>query len=257
MKINKVAELLINSKLKHGKLFATLVCQWPLLLALPVILSSIAAFYLYSSPTSYIATAKFAKITSLEDSVNNDIFIDLTHKKNYNLSKISQCLSSDKNGEDFSTSEITLINQDKNFFTVQLRLSGKNRVEVYECANLVFTGVESIQYKIYKDYAADMKNLISDYEIELNEIGFKNKISQVYFFETLRLIGEKKYTLNFLNQSIERLHKKSFLFIGLEEGNPRKNKILIFNFLLGLFLAVLVALRKEIMLNIKYLVIGD
>lgn len=257
MKINKVAELLINSKLKHGKLFAALVCQWPLLLALPVILSSIAAFYLYSSPTNYVATAKFGKIISLEDNVNDDLFRDIKYQKNYNLSKINQCLSSDKNGEESFADKLTLVNQEKFFFTVQFRLSGKNTAEVYECANLVFTEVESIQYKIYKDYAADMKNLISQYEIELNEIGFKNKISQPYFFDTLRLIGEKKYTLNFLNQSIERLHKKSFTFIGLEEGNPRKNKILIFNFLMGLFLAVLVALRKEIMLNIKYFLSED
>ncbi len=70
MNIEKFANHLKDSRLKHGKLYASLVCKWYLLVAMPILSASIAIAYLYFQPTKYTASATFGKINNLDESVN-------------------------------------------------------------------------------------------------------------------------------------------------------------------------------------------
>ena len=254
MNIIEFADFLKKSKLKHGKYFAALLYQWPLLTIFPILITLILGGYLNLNPSEYNASASFSKIANLDDEINSHFIKNLNKLEFHNFSVINKCISSESNtSPENITRKLRVVNVERNSYIVQLSVIGKSKNDAYDCVSKIFSAINDYQYKLYKEYISNNRADILEFRSQGIKAAqsFPKSEGELYKIEIYRLTSEKIYQLNVMDHSIERLYKNSFSTFAIELDSANRKKLLIGAFLLSLFFSILVALRNEFFLYIK------
>lgn len=245
----KLADLLKNSKIKYGKYYAALLNGWPLLIIFPMLCVSMAIGYLYFQPEKYVASASFRKVLAFEDELNSQILHDVKNQNFIPVLEANKCYYTQRNGiQKEIKPQLIITSVNKEFFTVQLMILAKNKKEAFDCASNTYSAIRDYQYKTYKNYLLVSYAALTNFK-KINSI-MPYKVGNPDLLDVYRVMYEKNYQLNMINESVEMSYKNNFLDIKMEK-NAYKIKILIGTILLSLFLAILVVLRHEFFLDIR------